>query len=64
MSKSKARRQPSQNSSNLKLNFLLASQSAVTVVTIHKKGDTRKGGEMYLPTMKVRASLRMKGMRE
>ena len=34
------------------------------VITIHGKGDTRRGGEMYLPTMKVRASLRMKGMRE
>ena len=33
-------------------------------ITIHDKGDTRRGGEMYLPTMKVRASLRMKGMSE
>ena len=38
--------------------------SAATTVTIHDKGDTRWGGEMYLPTMKVRASLRIKGMRE
>ena len=33
-------------------------------VTRHDKGDTRREGEMYLPTMKVRASLRMKGMSE
>ena len=33
-------------------------------VTIHDMGDTRIGGEMYLPFMKVRASLRIKGMRE
>ena len=32
-------------------------------VTIYDKGDTRRGGEMYLPTTKVRASLRMKGMK-
>ena len=33
-------------------------------VTIHDKGDTRRGGEMYLPTMKVSASLCMKGIGE
>ena len=33
-------------------------------ITMNDKGDTRRGGEMYLPTMKVRASLGMKGMRE
>ena len=33
-------------------------------VTIHDKEDTRREGEIYLPTMKVRASLRMKGMSE
>ena len=31
---------------------------------IHDKEDSRRGGDMYLPTMKVRASLRMKGMSE
>ena len=38
-----------------------ASADALAIINI---GDTRRGGEMYLPTMKVRASLRMKGMRE
>ena len=60
------------NQINLLFNYLpstsqlLINQSPPVVahVTIHDKGDTRRGDEMYLPTMKVRASLRMKGMRE
>ena len=41
-----------------------AAGQAVWPITIHVKGDTMKKGEMYLPTMKVRASLRMNGMSE
>ena len=37
-------------------------QCPLTPITIHDKG--KEGGEMYLPTMKVRASHRMKGMSE
>ena len=36
----------------------------VNTITIHDKGDTSRGGEMYLPTTKVRTSLRMKGVSE
>ena len=39
-------------------------QCPLTPITIHDKGNTRRGGEMYLSTMKVRASHRMKGMSE